>query len=158
MQDVFVLWPQWILHLTLVAIHCCVTFFLPVNNGECPIGYLGPGGLHLDGKYPSECVGGAAGYIDRWLLSTQHIYNWPTARVVYQSGPYDPEGILGENRTITMHDIINFYSTIQTYGIIHTLYLMKFHLSIVYPLSYNWIWNPGCDSNRIIIFFPFKSK
>lgn len=99
LHDVFVLWPQWIVHLTLVAVHCFITFYLPVTSdtaAECPIGYLGPAGLHLDGQHPSVCVGGAAGYIDRLLLSTQHIYNWPTARAVYNSAPYDPEGILGE--------------------------------------------------------------
>lgn len=76
--------------------HSFITFFLPVLDADCPVGYIGPAGLASNGKYPAECIGGAAGYIDRWMLTTKHIYNWPTARAVYQSGPYDPEGILGD--------------------------------------------------------------
>lgn len=97
MQDVIVLWPQWTVMLVLVAVHCLVTFLLPLERG-CPTGYIGPGGLHLDAAYPGNCIGGAAGYVDRWLLGVNHIYNWPTARRVYESGPYDPEGVLGECR------------------------------------------------------------
>jgi len=97
-QDVIVLIPQWIAVLVLVAAHCFITFFLPVNN--CPTGYLGPGGRHLDAQFGSECIGGAAGLIDRWILSTNHIYNYPTAREIYSAGPYDPEGILGSLTTI----------------------------------------------------------
>ncbi|XP_046657308.1 heparan-alpha-glucosaminide N-acetyltransferase-like [Daphnia pulicaria] len=93
-QDIVVLWPQWILFLLLVAAHCFITFFLPVEEG-CPVGYLGPAGLHLDNAYPGHCIGGAAGYIDRLILSVQHIFNKPTTIGVYGSGPYDPEGILG---------------------------------------------------------------
>jgi heparan-alpha-glucosaminide N-acetyltransferase len=94
-QDIVVLWPQWILFLLLVAAHCFITFFLPVEEG-CPVGYLGPAGLHLDNAYPGHCIGGAAGYIDRLILSVQHIFNKPTTIGVYGSGPYDPEGILGK--------------------------------------------------------------
>lgn len=54
-------------------------------------GYLGPGGLHDDAKY-FDCVGGAAGYIDRIILKEPHLHHSAT---VYNSGPYDPEGILG---------------------------------------------------------------
>lgn len=54
-------------------------------------GYLGPGGLHDDAKY-FDCVGGAAGYIDRVILKEAHLHHSAT---VYKSGPYDPEGILG---------------------------------------------------------------
>ena len=92
--------PQWIFHLVLVAAHCFITFYLPVTDGDCPTGYLGPAGLHLDSKYPSICVGGAAGYIDRWFFGTNHIYNWPTSREVYDSGPYDPEGLLGIDKIL----------------------------------------------------------
>ena len=58
-------------------------------------GYLGPGGLHMDNLYNSSCVGGAAGYIDRWILGINHIYSNPTPKPIYGSGPFDPEGILG---------------------------------------------------------------
>lgn len=43
-------------------------------------GYLGPGGIGDMGLYPN-CTGGAAGYIDRWLLGEKHIYQNPSTRV-----------------------------------------------------------------------------
>jgi len=58
-------------------------------------GYLGPAGLHLENKYPGVCIGGSAGYIDRVVFSENHIYSWPTAKSVYKTGSYDPEGLLG---------------------------------------------------------------
>ena len=42
-------------------------------------GYLGAGGIGDDGLYPN-CTGGAAGYIDKWLLG-DNIYRYPTCRV-----------------------------------------------------------------------------
>ena len=76
---------------TLLFIHTLITFLLPVPG--CPTGYLGPGGIADDGKYP-HCVGGAAGYIDRQLLG-KHMYGDPTCNTPYRCGPYDPEGLLG---------------------------------------------------------------
>ena len=49
----------------------------------------------MDNLYNSSCVGGAAGYIDRWILGINHIYSNPTPKPIYGSGPFDPEGILG---------------------------------------------------------------
>ena len=43
-------------------------------------GYLGPGGLSEWGTH-YNCTGGAAGFIDRWLFSDNHIYQNPTAKV-----------------------------------------------------------------------------
>ena len=60
------------------------------------LGYLGPGGLHDDAKYPGHCIGGATGYIDRKVLSINHIYSNPTAKAVYDTDSFDPEGILGK--------------------------------------------------------------
>ena len=60
------------------------------------IGYLGPGGLHDDAKYPGKCIGGATGYVDRKVLTVSHIYQNPTAKGVYDTEPFDPEGILGK--------------------------------------------------------------
>ena len=37
-------------------------------------GYLGPAGLHEDGAYEAHCVGGATGYVDRQILTKDHIY------------------------------------------------------------------------------------
>jgi hypothetical protein len=30
------------------------------------------------------------------MLGDDHIYMWPTAKAVYSSGPFDPEGIVGK--------------------------------------------------------------
>ena len=75
----------------LLFIHTLITFLLPVPG--CPTGYLGPGGLADYGQYPN-CVGGAAGYIDRQILG-RHMYGSPTCQNPYQCGAYDPEGLLG---------------------------------------------------------------
>ena len=58
-------------------------------------GYLGPGGLFDDNTVPGNCTGGAAGYIDKLILSENHIYSNPTPKEVYHTDPFDPEGILG---------------------------------------------------------------
>ena len=59
------------------------------------VGYFGPAGLADDNAHDAECIGGATGYIDRLILGTDHIYGYPTAKDVYETGPFDPEGILG---------------------------------------------------------------
>ncbi|XP_029173647.1 heparan-alpha-glucosaminide N-acetyltransferase-like isoform X2 [Nylanderia fulva] len=97
MQDVLSLLPHWCVMLTLLTVHCALTFGLPIPG--CPTGYLGPGGRHEDGKY-FNCTGGAAGYIDRILLTSNHIYQRPIIDSVYGSGPFDPEGILGMNALV----------------------------------------------------------
>ncbi|NXN18875.1 HGNAT acetyltransferase, partial [Indicator maculatus] len=100
LQDILPYWPQWICILTLEVIWLCLTFLLPVPG--CPRGYLGPGGIGDFGNYPN-CTGGAAGYIDRLLLGEKHIYQHPSASVIYQTTmPYDPEGILGTINSIFM--------------------------------------------------------
>ncbi|KYQ47182.1 Heparan-alpha-glucosaminide N-acetyltransferase [Trachymyrmex zeteki] len=92
MQDVLSLLPHWFVMLILIIVHSALTFCLPVPG--CPTGYLGPGGRHEDGKY-FNCTGGATGYIDKTVLTLNHIYQYPTIKSVYGSGPFDPEGILG---------------------------------------------------------------
>lgn len=61
-------------------------------------GYLGPGGVALlqNGTSSPQCIGGAAGEVDRWLLTSSHIYQNPTTKTVYGSAAFDPEGVLGE--------------------------------------------------------------
>ena len=62
-------------------------------------GYIGPGGIDLlysEGESKPDCIGGATGYIDRWLVGVDHLYQNPTAKHVYKSGAFDPEGVLGE--------------------------------------------------------------
>lgn len=73
-------------------------------------GYLGPGGIHEDMKYPN-CTGGAAGYIDRTILTSKHIYQRPTIGTVYGSGPFDPEGILGDWHEFISHFYFSFMLT-----------------------------------------------
>lgn len=92
MQDILSFLPHLFVMLFLVLAHCALTFGLPVPG--CPTGYLGPGGRHEDGKY-FNCTGGAAGYIDKTILTLSHIYQNPAIKSVYGSGPFDPEGILG---------------------------------------------------------------
>ncbi|KZC07019.1 Heparan-alpha-glucosaminide N-acetyltransferase, partial [Dufourea novaeangliae] len=104
-QDILVLLPQWCVMLAIVALHCVLTFCLNVPG--CPTGYLGPGGLHDDGKY-FDCVGGAAGYIDRIVLKEPHLLR---SRTVYKAGPYDPEGILG-TLTTTFHVFLGLHTGI----------------------------------------------
>ncbi|XP_037093972.1 heparan-alpha-glucosaminide N-acetyltransferase-like [Pollicipes pollicipes] len=91
--DVTSLWPQWLLALAIVAGHTAVTFYLPVPG--CPTGYLGPGGLYDNASVPGSCIGGAAGYVDRLIAGDAHIYQNPTAKHIYGSGAFDPEGFLG---------------------------------------------------------------
>ena len=55
-------------------------------------GYAGPGGMHMQGQF-KNCTGGAAGYIDKLVFGTEHIYQHPTAQKWYfTEEPYDPEG------------------------------------------------------------------
>ena len=57
-RDVFELTWHWLLVTTILFVHSCITFLMPLPN-QCPKGYLGPGGLHDGGKY-FNCTGGAA--------------------------------------------------------------------------------------------------
>lgn len=73
-----------------MALHTGIIFFLPVPG--CPrgrsklnqnvisfdypiqfTGYFGPGGLHDDAKTDPECIGGATGYIDKVVLTLDHM-------------------------------------------------------------------------------------
>ncbi|XP_031415518.1 heparan-alpha-glucosaminide N-acetyltransferase isoform X2 [Clupea harengus] len=93
-------WPAWLCVVFLEALWLYLTFLLPVP--ACPNGYLGPGGIGDFGQYPN-CTGGAAGFIDRWLLGESHIYQTPSSRVVFQTKvPFDPEGTLGSINSILM--------------------------------------------------------
>ncbi|KAH8339380.1 hypothetical protein KR074_012327 [Drosophila pseudoananassae] len=78
--------------LALVATYLGLTFGLRVPG--CPKGYLGPGGKYDYAANPN-CIGGAAGYVDLKVLGNAHIYQHPTAKYVYDSAAFDPEGIFG---------------------------------------------------------------
>jgi heparan-alpha-glucosaminide N-acetyltransferase len=88
---------HWAVALLLLAIWFIITFFLEVPG--CPRGYIGPGGLADNGKWP-KCTGGAAKYIDEMVFGPNHIYTHPTCQEMYQTGAYDPEGLLGNLTSI----------------------------------------------------------
>eukprot|EP00026_Physarum_polycephalum_P005092 Phypoly_transcript_05120.p1 GENE.Phypoly_transcript_05120~~Phypoly_transcript_05120.p1 ORF type:complete len:614 (-),score=69.72 Phypoly_transcript_05120:12-1853(-) len=88
---------HWAFALTLVAMWTIITFLLPVPG--CPRGYIGPGGLS-DNSAHWNCTGGAAGYIDKVVFGENHIYGNPTCKDMYDTGAYDPEGLLGNLTSI----------------------------------------------------------
>lgn len=103
-RDVALYWPQWLIIAIFEVVWHCLTFLLPVEG--CPTGYIGPGGLADNGSH-FDCIGGAAGYIDRKVFGDDHIYGHPTAKVVYYPPDYknipvkfDPEGLLGSFHSI----------------------------------------------------------
>jgi len=97
LRDVLNAKYQWLIALAFVTLHEIVTFQVSYgeDEGGCPRGYLGPGGLHDGGKY-QRCTGGATGAVDRAVFGPNHMYNRPTAYVIYSTVvPFDPEGLLG---------------------------------------------------------------
>ncbi|CAF3134041.1 unnamed protein product [Rotaria sp. Silwood2] len=83
-------WFQWLIVVLTTIAWVLIIFFVEVPG--CPKGYMGPGGKHDHGKY-GNCTGGAAGYVDRIILSGSHMYNDPTCKDVYHTQvPFDPEG------------------------------------------------------------------
>ncbi|XP_029728719.2 heparan-alpha-glucosaminide N-acetyltransferase [Aedes albopictus] len=90
--DILRLWKHWIVMGGIVFIYLLVIFLAPVPG--CPSGYFGPGGKHLMVMHPN-CTGGIAGYLDRIILGVSHLYQHPTARYVYDTQAFDPEGAFG---------------------------------------------------------------
>lgn len=91
--DISSLSTQWTIMIILTAIHLLVLFSIPIKN--CAHGYLGPGGMHEMGKF-NGCIGGAVGYIDRLIISPQHLYQRSRAGAIYdEKMPFDPEGPFG---------------------------------------------------------------
>nr|XP_022916136.1 heparan-alpha-glucosaminide N-acetyltransferase [Onthophagus taurus]XP_022916137.1 heparan-alpha-glucosaminide N-acetyltransferase [Onthophagus taurus]XP_022916138.1 heparan-alpha-glucosaminide N-acetyltransferase [Onthophagus taurus] len=84
-------YKMWIIILIILIIYCLVIFLVEIDG--CPKGYLGPGGFHENGKY-FNCTGGVTGHIDEVILGN-HIYQYPTIKEIYNSKPFDPEGIFG---------------------------------------------------------------
>ncbi|KFB50425.1 AGAP005761-PA-like protein [Anopheles sinensis] len=91
-EDIFRLKKQWLVMGLLTVVYLGVILF--VAEPGCPSGYFGPGGKHLMNAYPN-CTGGITGYIDRAVLGIEHLYQRPTARLVYDAMPFDPEGPFG---------------------------------------------------------------
>ncbi|KAJ8000548.1 hypothetical protein DPEC_G00181250 [Dallia pectoralis] len=99
-REFLLYWPAWLCVVVLETVWLCLTFLLPVPG--CPDGYLGPGGIGDMGLYPN-CTGGAAAFVDRWLLGEKHVYQTPSSRVIYMSHmPFDPEGVLGSINSVLM--------------------------------------------------------
>ena len=103
--DIIPYYIEWIAMFILTLIYFTLTF-LWKYDAFCPAGYVGPGGLHNNASY-YNCTGGAANYIDQWVLSRNHLYGSFTARHIYDpSNSYhlihDPEGILGTTNSILL--------------------------------------------------------
>ncbi|ETK80380.1 hypothetical protein F441_14182 [Phytophthora nicotianae CJ01A1] len=77
--------------LPLILVNLLLTFTLHVPG--CPAGYIGPGG-QADGGVYRNCTGGAHLYVDSLVFGLHHIFQTPTCQQRYQTGPYDPEGLL----------------------------------------------------------------
>lgn len=87
--------------INYLAIYVFVTFFLDYDS-KCPAGYIGPGGLTEGGKY-ANCTGGAAAWLDRLVLGTNHLYHDREVKQVFQTQvTHDPEGILGCTTSILL--------------------------------------------------------
>ncbi|XP_077206986.1 heparan-alpha-glucosaminide N-acetyltransferase-like isoform X2 [Paroedura picta] len=146
-RDVLLYWPEWIIAAALETLWLCLTFMLPVPG--CPRGYLGPGGIGDYGMY-RNCTGGAAGYIDKWLLGENHIYRHPTCKELYKTTqPFDPEGILGTINSIVMAffglqagKIILMYRQ-QPWSILKRFLIWAILLGIVSAILSNFTQNKG---------------
>ncbi|XP_031727819.1 heparan-alpha-glucosaminide N-acetyltransferase isoform X1 [Anarrhichthys ocellatus] len=123
--DIMLYWPAWLCVLLLEVIWLCLTFLLPVP--DCPTGYLGPGGIGDMGLH-ANCTGGAAAFIDRWLLGENHIYQTPSSRMIYATRvPYDPEGVLGSINSILMAFLgLQAGKIILHYRDLHTSIISRF--------------------------------
>ncbi|KAL3672441.1 hypothetical protein V7S43_003123 [Phytophthora oleae] len=84
--------------LPLILANLLLTFTLHVPN--CPTGYIGPGGTADDGAY-RNCTGGAHLYVDSLIFGLPHIFQTPSCQKRYQTGPYDPEGLLNWLMVVT---------------------------------------------------------
>ncbi|XP_019955929.2 heparan-alpha-glucosaminide N-acetyltransferase isoform X1 [Paralichthys olivaceus] len=123
--DILLYWPAWLCVILLEILWLFLTFHLPVP--DCPLGYLGPGGIGDMGLY-MNCTGGAAGFIDRWLLGENHIYQTPSSRVIYATRmPFDPEGVLGSINSVLMAFLgLQAGKIILHYRDLHTSIISRF--------------------------------
>lgn len=90
--DLIVLKEQLVFMFLLAVVSLGITFGLSAPG--CPRGYIGPGGKYMHAENPN-CIGGIVGYIDVQILGESHIYQHPTAKYLYDSKAFDPEGIFG---------------------------------------------------------------
>ncbi|XP_055843915.1 heparan-alpha-glucosaminide N-acetyltransferase [Episyrphus balteatus] len=90
--DLILLKEQLICMVSLIVISLGITFGLCAPG--CPRGYVGPGGKYMNAENPN-CIGGIVGFIDLKILGETHIYQHPTAKYLYDSKAFDPEGLFG---------------------------------------------------------------
>ena len=67
----------------------------------CPAGYVGPGGIGDEGRFPS-CTGGVHRFIDEAVFGFEHYYHSPTCKQLYNCVAYDPEGLFGSISATTL--------------------------------------------------------
>lgn len=115
--DILQNWIQWLIILTIVTAHTLITFLLPIPN--CPKGYLGPGGYDTFKKY-TNCTGGAAGYIDRYVFGN-HMYSETQNPVYGVILRHDPEGML--LLVLNIHFYIYFIYILIIYMYIYIIHV-----------------------------------
>ena len=84
-------------HLAIMFVISAVWFYLVFMTQVpgCPVGYIGPGGLHQNSAH-FNCTGGMTGYLDKTWFGEAHLYSWPTPKKIYRTTEtFDPEGVLG---------------------------------------------------------------
>ena len=96
-KNMYFFW-RWVILIIFPLSNLLVTFLVKYSS-HCPISYKGPGGLQIDQKKPNidlyGCTGGINYYLDKWVLGEKHIFDNPSPNPIYETGPYDPEGLFG---------------------------------------------------------------
>lgn len=81
--------------LNFLALYLYLTFFFEYSD-SCPVGYVGPGGQTELGHF-ANCTGGAAAWLDRLILGSNHLYHDRELKTIFKTSvSHDPEGILGK--------------------------------------------------------------
>lgn len=139
---------EFIVVCIIIGIWLVITFGMSVPG--CPTGYIGPGGLLGSyGMYP-DCTGGAAGYIDKQVLGISHIFQWPTCKDIYLTGPFDPEGILGCLTSIALVYFGLAAGRVLVYHKTHTERLTRWGIGAIFFGIITMILS-GCSQNDGII-------
>ena len=69
--------------LAIQVIYMVLAYSVDLSGGICPKGYLGAGGLSLNGS--SDCLGGNYKKIDQLLIGEKHIGSgWPEKSFFFQ--------------------------------------------------------------------------
>lgn len=91
---------------------------------------MGPGGKH-NLLFKPNCIGGATGYIDRLIMGESHLYQRSAAKVLYESQPFDPEGVFG-----CLLTIVHVFFGVQTGMtlIVHTNWLERLKRWLLWAL------------------------